>query len=269
MKCQICGTDNDSAAKYCFGCGGEIELPVKSTGKQRVTLGDYELSDYNNASDSLNLPEIDPAEPIIDRDDIFRPDRFQPHRSGKLFVNLMLIGLLVLIVSVSYFGVNALGKIRKNKEADLIRQVEVQKAADLTAKKDDYLRNYREFIILAQAQAQDINVNLKELSNIENSRWLKNIFLGGIFDGMIEKFTGTESYTAMVDRSKRLQDSLKKLADPPAELQTLYLKAQTLNKSGQSIIDIFTGELDETARTSIAELLTSFESNLREVEKIQ
>ena len=91
----------------------------------------------------------------------------------------------------------------------------------------------------------------------------------GNCDRMIDKFTGAESYTAMVDRSKSLQDSLKKLVDPPAELQLLYPKAQTLNKVGLNIMDVFTGDLDETAQHTIGELLVSYASNLREVEKTQ
>lgn len=261
LNCQICGAQNPQSTKYCFRCGSEIEQPAKFNVAQRVSLGDYEVADYDNPAD-LVLPDINLEEPIFDRDEKFWPGKPTRRVSGGIFVNLMLIGLLFLIVTLSYFGVNAVAKIRQDKQIELVRQVEAQKDAVIKAQKEEYLKKYREFIILAQAQGQDFTVNLQELTKIEGSRWLKNIFLDGIFNGMIQRFTQTKSYTAMTNRSKNLSELLRALADPPPEFKPLYLKIQAVQKSGQAITDVFTGELDETAQESIKGLLPDFENQL-------
>lgn len=268
MKCQNCGTKNPPQAIYCLSCGGKLEEIQSQPGKQHITLGDYEVADYDNEPASYKLSEIDPAEPIIDRDSAFLTAPVHLNAPKKLFVNLMLIGLLFLIGGLSAFGVNAVGKMRQNKESDLIRQVEIQKEAAVKARKEAYLKTYREFIILAQAQAEDFQTNLEELEGIESSRWLENIFLGGIFRGMIDKFTASDGFTAMVNRTRSLNNSLKALAEPPEEFDGLYTKAKSLVGAEQSISDVFTGELDETAAQSIRELLADYETSLREAEQV-
>ena len=179
-------------------------------------------------------------------------------------MNGMLIGLLFLIVTLSYFGINALGKIRQDRQTDLIRQVEVQEEEALKAQRAEYLKKYREFIILAQAQAQDFDINRQELARIETRRWLKNIFLDGIFSGMIDRFIGTKAYTAMIDRSAKLGDLIRSLNDPPAEFISLHQKIQMVHKTGQAITEVFTGELDEMATDSIKGLLVDYETYLTE-----
>lgn len=264
LNCQICGAHNPQSAKNCFSCGSELEQPSQPAAKLRVSLGDYEVADYDNDPGDRWLQDIDPDEPILDRDIQVWPQKLKPRAVGGVFVNGMLIGLLFLIVTLSYFGINALGKIRQDRQTDLIRQVEVQEEEALKAQRAEYLKKYREFIILAQAQAQDFDINRQELARIETSRWLKNIFLDGIFSGMIDRFIGTKAYTAMIDRSAKLGDLIRSLNDPPAEFISLHQKIQMVHKTGQAITEVFTGELDETATDSIKGLLVDYETYLTE-----
>ena len=267
MKCESCGTLNPPSAKYCLDCGSKLSEQTDPKGSpKRVVLGDYEVMDYDNEPDEYTLPEIDQDGPVIDRDTPFVSDSLDLKHLAKPARNLILFALLVLIATLSYYGVNAVGKNRQDQKSEILRETALKEEERIKAEREGYLKKYREFIILSQAQFTDFETNLIELTKLESNRWLTKIFLGGLFDRMAENYRQTDTFTAMISRSAHLKDAVKALEDPPKGLDDLYSKAQAVYRAQGKVAAVFTGELTETTAEAVKENLDGYETSLKDAQ---
>lgn len=251
-KCPGCGNMSPAQAKYCSWCGAALTTPAAPP--ERRFLGDYELMAYDNEPEEPELPPD--HEIIIDRDAVPFPRARTRPRAG--LVHLLLIALLVTLGIGAYAGVGIMAQRREVKAQEQARVLKLQQAAEAKAARDAYGRVWREFLILAQAQGESFQLNLTAWQNLEESRWMTDIFLGGLFAARIKRFQSSAEFTAMVNRQAKLRDQLSKLAEPPQGMAKLLTAAEELEKASRGIHDLFAGELAEGQAEETAQLLDRY-----------
>lgn len=259
MACPACSAENREGAKFCSECGQNLKGPDEGI-RARKFLGAYEVAAYDHPV-ANDLP-ASAAEEIFDRDAprVLRKSTGSPLRRG--ITHTILLAMMLFIGALSYFGIQAVADRRIDETAVLARQADLQKEAQAKAERDAYIRRYREFLILAQAQSGSFQANLEELQSVEGKRWLTHFFLGGLFDRMVVSFQDSEEVRAMAKRNQSMTDLSEGLSEPPKGLGTLEEKALRLKDLSGQISAAFSGEITEDTLSRIRGLLSDYDSAL-------
>lgn len=272
MQCPVCSMLCQDQDRFCSHCGYALTASAAGTGKRRITLGGYETAPYQNEPPAPLPEKVDETDLILDRD--------APGADSSLFafsaldqkphqLHLLLAALLIAIGVISYLGVRQVSAQRSDQSQVLAQQAAAQQAADEKARQESYRRLYREYLIVAEAQGGAFYDTLEGLGRLQSKRWLNHVFMGGVFESMMDRFTKSDPYNTMEKRGDNLSERFRDLSGAPDGLAVLYEKAVPVDALAKSIRQEFTVPLDETAVPRITLLLQEYEETLEQAQKAE
>jgi hypothetical protein len=252
LECKNCRYQNPTGSRFCSQCG---EPFAETKSREQVSLGDYELSTYDQNPRPYNHADDDY---IYDREVRSR----ETVRRGPL-MKIILILLLAAFSIGAFYSVNfAVATNEKRSEEAAILEIQKKEAEEL-AKLENYMEKYNQVVQVFDQQGALIDESISSISKVNFNNFLKKLGLGITVDKIVDKVLDISSIKNMKANSSKLDILLNELASPPKTFEGKYESLVRLKEIDAKIMEYFEGAVSkdikknlEDARVSYTELLS-------------